>query len=163
MWGRFAGATKRSCIATSTGIRCLQEGYDENVPYHNATHAADVTCRFFAILRVLGAVRPDPHNSSMQRFATAMLVSAAAHDYMHPGYALAAAACLVLSGERGFVACVVEMLADASPCSHPQEKQSIPGTSAMKNHWTSHAWGRMSLCSSLACVLLTCSMLGRSR
>lgn len=56
------------------------------MPYHNATHAADVTCRFMAILRIIGALH-DSDGKTKLRLAAACLTAAAMHDLAHPGCA----------------------------------------------------------------------------
>ncbi len=56
-------------------LRLIQSGYKENVPYHNAIHAADVTqtlCHFYVKCGL------NDLTSSMLRFAS--FIAAVVHD-----------------------------------------------------------------------------------
>eukprot|EP00951_Prasinocladus_malaysianus_P010141 scaffold74439_cov33-Prasinocladus_malaysianus.AAC.2 len=59
----------------------IEDGYPDN-PYHNRSHAADVTQRMYSIMRML----PFTKGPQYDIYLLAAIFSAAIHDVLHPGY-----------------------------------------------------------------------------
>lgn len=60
-------------------LKAIQAGY-RNVPYHSATHAADVVASTLELMVLSGI---DKKMTKLEQFA--MIYAAAVHDYRHPG------------------------------------------------------------------------------
>ena len=60
-------------------LLAIQAGYCD-VPYHNATHAADITHALYSLLKQTGLY---DRLTPLERFAA--IAAAAAHDFQHPG------------------------------------------------------------------------------
>jgi len=77
-----------ACILVSqaaAGESCAHRRYND-VPYHNAVHAADVVSRVCALVNVDGifpkaSLRTKDENVTL----LSLILAAAVHDYLHPG------------------------------------------------------------------------------
>lgn len=63
----------------------VEEGYNQDTPYHNAIHAADVVRSLYVLLTRGGVVRRLCSEDNYESTVFAALIAATVHDFEHKG------------------------------------------------------------------------------